>query len=387
MPVTKFRNWCFTINNPTDEDRESLIPMKSFNHDPPVPTLPSGVKYIKFQLERGKEGTPHFQGVVVFKSQVVLKSVKKLMPRAHLEPCRDLRSSLIYCEKEDTRVDGPWSHGQEPAQGARTDLVELCESISSGEVTAEAVAVESPMTYHKYGRTLHKVEDIALRKRFRTEMTKGIWLYGPTGVGKSHRAFKDFDPSTHYVWKNDKGWQDGYTGQEIVIINDFRGSIPYDELLQMVDKWPYTVPRRGREPAPFLAKQVIITSSLSPEEVYWRRAEGDSIDQLTRRFEVEHLLGGHSITPPSTSDPKLLIHFPTDQKFDSDHSSDDTKKSCPEIKSPRCRSAESAARLPRDPFAAEPAESAERPPTMLPDSTVRSPSPPSSSFVTSSASV
>ena len=65
----------------------------------------------------------------------------------------------------------------------------------------------NPEAYHQYGpRTLTKVEDIALRSKFRTEMTTCEWLSGPTGVGKSHRAFQGFTPDTHYVWKlNDGG--------------------------------------------------------------------------------------------------------------------------------------------------------------------------------------
>ena len=110
---------------------------------------------------------------------------------------------------------------------------------------------------------------------------------GKTGVGKSHKAFDNYNSETHYLWKlNDKNWQDGYTGQEIVIINDFRGEINYNELLNLIDKWPYTLPRRGREPVPFLAKHIIITSSLPPEKVYWRRDNEDYLEQLFRRIKI-----------------------------------------------------------------------------------------------------
>ena len=152
-----------------------------------------------------------------------------------------------------------------------------------------------------------------LRKRFRTEMTQGIWYHGPTAVGKSHKAFEGFDPQTHYVWKlNEKsGWQDGYAGQETVIINDFRGEIPYNEMLQLVDKWPHSVPRRGREPAPFLAKTVIVTSSLSPAQVYHRRAEEDSLNQLLRRFDVIELRpNSDTEVVRGNTDPDLGVVFP-----------------------------------------------------------------------------
>jgi len=141
-----------------------------------------------------------------------------------------------------------------------------------------------------YGRTLSKIEDICMRKRYRTEMTTCTWYHGKTGVGKSHKAFEGFTPDTHYVWKtNDNGWQDGYQQQEIVIINDFRGEIKYNDMLNLIDKWAYTIPRRGREPMPFTSKHVIVTSSLPPDQVFTRRLEEDSLEQLIRRIDVVEL--------------------------------------------------------------------------------------------------
>lgn len=208
--------------------------------------------------------------------------------------------------------DAPYYRQGEPSkgQGARGDIEAKKDAIMAGECTAEDIAVSEPTFYHQYGRTLHKIEDIALRKKFRTEMTQGIWYHGPTAVGKSHKAFEGFTPETHYVWKNDKGWQDGYTGQPTVIINDFRGEISYNEMLQLVDKWPHTVPRRAREPAPFLAKTLIVTSSLAPHQVYNRRDVEDSLEQLLRRFKVINLKKREI----PTSKPKIPI-----SKFYSDY--------------------------------------------------------------------
>jgi len=270
------RNWMLTLNNPTEEDKETLLKFPC--------------KYVVFQLEKGKEkGTLHYQGVMCLENAVQLDFMRQIHGKAHWEACHSTDASIKYCQKDDTFVDGPWEAGTKPAQGKRNDLKKVKDEIVAGKRTVDEICVDDPSLYHQYGRTLHKLEDLQLRKRFRTTMTKGIWLWGPSGVGKSHEAFKDFTPQTHYVWANDNGWQDGYVGQETVIINDFRGHIKYDELLQMVDKWPYAVRRRCREPAPFLAKKVIITSALPPAEVYNNRSERDSIDQLMRRFEVKHM--------------------------------------------------------------------------------------------------
>ena len=120
-------------------------------------------------------------------------------------------------------------------------------------------------------------------------MTEAVWIYGATGVGKSHHAFEGYDPATHYIWSHDKGWWDGYNGHPIVIMNDYRGEIAYNNLLKLIDRWPEKVSRRGREPTQFLAKKVIITSSLSPSDVYKNRMEEDKLEQLLRRCEVIHM--------------------------------------------------------------------------------------------------
>jgi len=125
-----------------------------------------------------------------------------------------------------------------------------------------------------------------MRKVFRTEMTTCEWLTGPSGSGKSHKAFEGYNPDTHYKWKYDNGWQDDYRQQPIVIINEFRGQIKYSDLLELIDKFPCEVRRRNRTPLPFTSKHIIITSVLSPQEVYCNLAQNDSLQQLLRRIKI-----------------------------------------------------------------------------------------------------
>ena len=206
-----------------------------------------------------------------------------------------------YCSK-----DGDYKeYGSPKKQGARRDIVDAVNEIKDGR-KVEDIIINEPGMYAKFGRTLDKAEDIMLRKQYRSWMTTCDWYYGETGVGKSHKAFENFDPETHYVWKDDRGWQDGYTGQETVIINDFRGSIKYNELLQLIDKWPHTLSRRGREPVPFLAKHVIITSSLRPEGIYLHRAEEDSLDQLYRRIKLYQMTSDGTCTEVSRGNTNAL---------------------------------------------------------------------------------
>lgn len=191
------------------------------------------------------------------------------------------KQAADYCKK-----DGDWTEwGVLPVKGARVDLDEVKELVLNG-TTVDELAVENPMLVHQYGRTLDRLEDIANRKKKRVTMTKGTWLWGPTGVGKTHDAAEMAGDDVYWHNCGDKGWWDGYTGQATVILNDYRGGIAYGELLQMVDKWPYSVPRRGRAPMPFVSSHVIVTSAVPPAECYKNLSTCDSLAQLARRFNV-----------------------------------------------------------------------------------------------------
>lgn len=277
----KTRNWWFTNFN-LELDYANILEK-------------SAVRYIRY----GREVCPtterqHHQGFIAFhNTRASCKATAKLIWGSNIQgkcgPC----NGTVEQNFDYTGKDGNFTElGEKPSQGARTDLNNLVESIRSGEKSSDDICLEDPVMYHMYGRTLTKAEDILLRKRYRTEMTEGTWYFGYTGVGKSHVAFEGYDPETHYVkpiGEKDCGWWDGYTGQETVIINEYRGQLPYSELLDLMDKWPKFVSRRGREPVPFLAKRLIVTSSLAPAEVYHNLAEKDSLSQLYRRCKVFYL--------------------------------------------------------------------------------------------------
>jgi len=260
-------------------------------NNPPseMPTAPEWVRYMVWQLEKGDNGTQHWQGYVELSRPQRRAAMAKWLTGAHLEPRFATREDArAYCMKTDTRIFGPWEQGSWSAggQGTRNDLKSVVEDLKKGVTSVDEITLEDPMCYHKYGRTLEKVEDLVMRSKYRTEMPEVIWYHGPTGVGKSHRAFEGYTPQTHYVMRQDNGWWEGYRQQNVVVINEFRGEIRYADLLQMCDKWPYWVRRRGREPMPFISPKIIITSSKSPEECYHNLAESDSLGQLLRRIKV-----------------------------------------------------------------------------------------------------
>lgn len=271
---TRSRSLFITINNYTKEEENRFKEIDCV--------------YSIYQIEEGEAcHTPHLHGFIYFKNARTWKSIKKLFPRARIEVPKNINHVIKYCGKEKTRIRGPYEKGTKPSQGTRTDLEDLRDQIMKGEITVKDIILDMPGVYHQYGRTLNEIQTCFYNKNIRTEMTQGFWLWGETGVGKSHTARKIAEDATIYDHPtNDKTWWDGYKQEEVVIIDDFRGEIAYNEILKLVDCWPHKVSRRNIGPINFTSSCVIITSSLPPEDIFRKRNAEDSIEQLLRRFEV-----------------------------------------------------------------------------------------------------
>jgi len=81
--------WSITINNPTESDLK--------------PSFPNNKWVMNGQMEKGKDGTEHYQGMLTT-PQVRFAQVKKAMPRAHIEVAKNRQALAKYVGKEDTRL-------------------------------------------------------------------------------------------------------------------------------------------------------------------------------------------------------------------------------------------------------------------------------------------
>lgn len=280
----KCKSWCFT----------------SFEIEKPV-FFAEKFRYLCFSPEicpTTKKN--HYQGYFYLNNDMTLSAIKKkINGKWKLIKCNGTpQQNKIYCGSEDYIKDGKVKlknplfeeFGTIPKQGQRVDLIEINEKIKKGASVKE-MRQEDPLLYHMYGRTLEKLEDDYLRTQYRKDMPQVIWYYGKTGTGKSHTAFKNYNRDTDYLLNvKDGGFWEGYLGQKTVIINEFRGQIPFEDLLQICDKWDYMCKRKGRETIPLLANKIIITSCKRPEDIYKHSLDDeDCIDQFTRRCEIIEL--------------------------------------------------------------------------------------------------
>lgn len=80
--------WSITENNPSDDFFKVELPAKW---------------KLTGQVEEGKEGTVHYQGMLTT-PQVRFSQVKKLFPTAHIEQARNKVALSRYVKKDETRV-------------------------------------------------------------------------------------------------------------------------------------------------------------------------------------------------------------------------------------------------------------------------------------------
>ena len=100
---TRVRAWCFTDNKAEGKVHQEIL------------DLFKNAVYCVFQRE--KEAHEHFQGYVYFNNPKSLVGVRRLLPTAHWTVAEGTpEQNRVYCTKEETRIEGPWSFGEIPRQ-------------------------------------------------------------------------------------------------------------------------------------------------------------------------------------------------------------------------------------------------------------------------------
>ncbi len=258
MSRARWSSWVFTENNPN-----VLTPAfwQSVPH------------YVVWQLEKGKDGTEHYQGYAVWKKQMALSAVKKCLPRAHWEKRRGNHvQARDYSSKEDTRVDGPWTFGTEEGiplkKGQRSELLNVKRKIDEGVSMKELF--EDPETHnvmikHHKAYTVYK----RLKSTKRNWETEIITLIGDTGTGKTAWARQNYPDL--YSCPHAKGsgtYWDDYDDHEVVLVDEMYGNrFSHGFLLGLTDRYPFTVPVHGGS-VNFCPKIIIFTSNAQPDDWY-----------------------------------------------------------------------------------------------------------------------
>lgn len=262
-----------------------------------------GIRFIIFQLEMAPTtGTPHYQGYLEVASPWRLSRVVSALEDlcgAHpwVRPARgSAEDCIVYCSKEEDRLDGPWRFGKQGgSQGKRTDLEEVKNFIMAGNYDIADIACAFFDVYLKFGRNLEKFVQLLMMKNPRQHKSEVTVLVGPPGCGKS-KFCSEQGPVSDLYWKPNNKWWDGYSpsSHKIVVLDDFYGWLPWKWLLATLDRYPLQVENKGGS-LPFLAQRILITSNTDPKAWYKNQKVVAKFGAFARRVERWILFDNDSI--------------------------------------------------------------------------------------------
>lgn len=270
VPLTsvpqKVRNVCFTINNWTHEQWQHL-------------DANSGTTtYLVVGKEVGESGTPHLQCYAEFENPRSTgkgwSNFRKLFGNGHFEVRRGTaKQAADYCKKDGDFTE--W--GEITRQGERTDWAAATAAVLSGGSIVEVVQ-EQPQLLPAI-RALERLQNLSIAPLEREVHT--TWLFGPPGSGKTRYVWDNF-PN---VYSKPSGpWWDGYSGEEVLLLDDFDGDILYTEFLKVLDRYKYRVPVKGGYVGARWNK-IFITTNKPPHEFY-RKGNRDALKRRIHEVRI-----------------------------------------------------------------------------------------------------
>lgn len=278
MANLRSRNYCFTVNNYTNDDEHQCWAL---------PWEAKECVYIVVGKEVGETGTPHLQGFVCFSTLKSMKQLKDFFPTAHFEIKRGtFLQASDYCKKDadffewGVLPNDPVEKGLKGAAAFEAMMTDTVTCIREGRYT------DIPM-----GAT-HHIKAAEYRVLKETQQNRAIvniagpmeheWYYGEAGSGKSLKARTD-NPDAYLKMCNK--WWDGYANEEVVIIEDFDKDhkVLVHHLKIWADRYVFPAEIKGAK-IDIRPRKIIVTSNYHPSDI-WENAK--DLEPILRRFKLK----------------------------------------------------------------------------------------------------
>jgi len=275
-------NWCFTLNYGGADQ----LPRSSVDRF--LEVLSSKATYLVVGFEVAPTtAQKHAQGYVQLSKRARLTELKAIPDggTVHWEVARgDEVQNRDYCLKEcgDDRLE---------VGEARTVNSGVREQKRWKEARECAVKNDfAKMDDQIYVMHYSSVKAIArdhLMVGADLDGTCGLWIYGPSGTGKSRTAREEFGPPTNIYLKPVNKWWDGYRDQPHVLLEDVEPShsvLGYHFKI-WADRYAFPAEVKGSTIA-IRPKKIVITSQYHPRDIF---TDPESLAAILRRFTLRYV--------------------------------------------------------------------------------------------------
>lgn len=284
--MSRAKRWCFTINNYSQDTIQKLTGIDCL--------------YLVFGKEEGEEThTPHLQGFIIFNQRKTFNTVKKILgDETHIEMSRGtVKEASDYCKKDGDFYEKGTLPEEQQTRGGQATKRKWEEALKAAkEGRFDDLPPDLYIRYRnsfkqiyqeEVNRNTKEIPDINLKDHF-------LWIYGPTGTGKSHLArelAKRIDPDHQPYLKGLNKWWTGYKMQKVVIIEEAcPDSCKFLAPLfkQWCDKWPFTAETKGGSFENGIRPDyIIITSNYSIMECFPSQTDYDPMRRRCHEFYKE----------------------------------------------------------------------------------------------------
>lgn len=247
------RKWSLTINNP-----QAI----GLDHKAIKEILAKfAAKYYCIADEIATTGTFHTHVFLLSDSPIRFSTMKSRFPLAHIEKAygsaqenRDYirkEGKWASTDKSETAIPGTfeeWGYLPSEREEKAPLMAQLIQDIQAGKSTTEII-LENPKLAFRI-KDIDLLRQTLLTEKYSREKRKVevTYLYGATGVGKTHGIFQRFPAAdicriTNYRGSNGVNF-DAYRCQDVLVFEEFNSQIPIEDMLSYLDVYPLMLPAR-----------------------------------------------------------------------------------------------------------------------------------------------
>ena len=267
------RKYQLTINNPIE---------KGFTHDAIKAIIQNHLSciYCCMADEIGENETLHTHVYIASKNPIMFSTIQKRFYGAHIEFAQGTHQE----NRDYILKSGKWAndikHGTS-IEGTFEEIGELPEERTARQKESEAIygmIKDGASDYdilNAYPSAMNKLQHInTTRQTLRNERYKKefrqltvTYLWGKTGVGKTRSIMEKYGYDKVYHVTNYKNPFDRYDGQDVILFDEFRSSLPIADMLKYLDGYPLMLPCRFSDRVACYT-QVYVVSNIPMDKQY-----------------------------------------------------------------------------------------------------------------------